>query len=134
MAAAGLSSPALTRIPREARNLLRRHPPVCFGPAGAPSIASGLSIAIETAIVAGTFKQIGDGEFLGDIFTLSLLATGVRFVPEASCLPASRRVAGQLSQTPGDTQRDSRDQRRASANSQPSLRYPEDRATSAGPC
>jgi hypothetical protein len=57
------------RIPRDARKSLRRHPPVCVGPAGASSIASGLSIAIETAMVAGTFKQIGDGEFLGDIFT-----------------------------------------------------------------
>jgi uncharacterized protein (DUF736 family) len=28
----------------------------------------------------GTFKQIGEGEFLGDIFTLSLRATGVRIV------------------------------------------------------
>jgi hypothetical protein len=49
--------------------------------AGASSIPSGLSIAIETAMVAGTFKQIGDGEFQGDIFTLSLPATGVRLVP-----------------------------------------------------
>jgi uncharacterized protein (DUF736 family) len=32
--------------------------------------------------VIGTFKQIGEGEFLGDIFTLSLRATGVRIVPE----------------------------------------------------
>jgi uncharacterized protein (DUF736 family) len=50
-------------------------------------------IAIETAMVAGsssqerndmatigTFKQIGEGEYLGDIFTLSLRATGVRIV------------------------------------------------------
>ena len=28
----------------------------------------------------GTFKQIGEGEYLGDIFTLSLRATGVRIV------------------------------------------------------
>jgi uncharacterized protein (DUF736 family) len=32
----------------------------------------------------GTFKQIGEGEYLGDIFTLSLRATGVRIVPEAN--------------------------------------------------
>jgi uncharacterized protein (DUF736 family) len=32
----------------------------------------------------GTFKQIGEGEYLGDIFTLSLRATGVRIVPEAT--------------------------------------------------
>jgi uncharacterized protein (DUF736 family) len=49
-------------------------------------------IAIETAMVAGstarrndmatigTFKQIGEGEYLGDIFTLSLRANGVRIV------------------------------------------------------
>ena len=29
----------------------------------------------------GTFKHIGEGEYLGDIFTLSLRATGVRIVP-----------------------------------------------------
>jgi uncharacterized protein (DUF736 family) len=34
--------------------------------------------------VIGTFKQIGDGEFLGDIFTLTLRTTGVRLVPEGS--------------------------------------------------
>jgi uncharacterized protein (DUF736 family) len=34
--------------------------------------------------VIGTFKQIGDDEFLGDIFTLTLRTTGVRLVPEAS--------------------------------------------------
>ena len=28
----------------------------------------------------GTFKKIGEGEFLGDIFTLSLRATGVRII------------------------------------------------------
>src|SRR5229473_4114086 len=28
-------------IPREARKSLRRHPPLCFGPAGASSIACG---------------------------------------------------------------------------------------------
>jgi N6-adenosine-specific RNA methylase IME4 len=50
MAAAGLSSPALTRIPREARKSLRRHPPLCSGPAGASSIACALSIAIETGM------------------------------------------------------------------------------------
>ncbi len=34
--------------------------------------------------VIGTFKQIGEGEYLGDIFTLSLRATGVRIVPETT--------------------------------------------------
>jgi uncharacterized protein (DUF736 family) len=28
----------------------------------------------------GTFKKIGDGEYLGDVFTLSLRASGVRIV------------------------------------------------------
>jgi uncharacterized protein (DUF736 family) len=32
----------------------------------------------------GTFKKIGDGEYLGDIFTLSLRATGVSIVPETN--------------------------------------------------
>jgi uncharacterized protein (DUF736 family) len=63
--------------------------------AGAPSIACGLSIAIETAVVAGsdnqgvsdmatigTFKKSGN-EFQGEIFTLSVQAKGVRIVPEA---------------------------------------------------
>ena len=29
----------------------------------------------------GTFKHIGEGEYLGDIFTLSLRLTGVRIAP-----------------------------------------------------
>jgi uncharacterized protein (DUF736 family) len=32
----------------------------------------------------GTFKKTGSNEFTGDIFTLSLQATGVRIVPEAA--------------------------------------------------
>jgi uncharacterized protein (DUF736 family) len=61
---------------------------------GASSIACGLLIAIETAVVAGsdsqgenhmatigTFERIGDSEYLGDIFTLSLRAKNVRIVP-----------------------------------------------------
>ena len=31
----------------------------------------------------GTFKQIGEGEYLGDIFTLTLNLKGVRIVPVA---------------------------------------------------
>jgi uncharacterized protein (DUF736 family) len=31
--------------------------------------------------VIGTFKHLGEGEYLGDIFTLSLRATGVRIAP-----------------------------------------------------
>jgi hypothetical protein len=42
---------------------------------GASSIACGLLIAIETAMVAGS-----DSEYLGDIFTLSLRAKNVRIV------------------------------------------------------
>jgi hypothetical protein len=70
-----------------------RHPPLRSGPAGASSIACGLSIAIETAMVAGsdsqgvhdmstigTFKKIGEGEFIGDINTLRLRLTGVHIV------------------------------------------------------
>jgi uncharacterized protein (DUF736 family) len=62
---------------------------------GASSIACGLSIAIETAMVAGsdshgvndmatigTFKKSGN-EFQGEIFTLGVQAKGVRIVPEA---------------------------------------------------
>jgi hypothetical protein len=63
---------------------------------GASSIACGLSIAIETAVVAGsdskgvsdmatigTFKKAGN-EFQGEIFTLSVQAKGVRIVPETA--------------------------------------------------
>jgi hypothetical protein len=39
-------------IPREARKSRRRHPPLRAGPTGASSIAWGLSIAIETAMVS----------------------------------------------------------------------------------
>jgi uncharacterized protein (DUF736 family) len=60
---------------------------------GAASVACGLLIAIETAVVAGsdsqgetkmatigTFERVGDSEYLGDIFTLSLRAKNVRIV------------------------------------------------------
>jgi uncharacterized protein (DUF736 family) len=64
---------------------------------GAPSIASGLSIAIEAAMVRareqrsrrsimatiGTFKKSGN-EFTGEIVTLSVQAKNVRIVPETS--------------------------------------------------
>jgi hypothetical protein len=46
--------PWASPIPREPRKSHRRHPPLRFGPrAGASSIASGLQIAIEAAMVAG---------------------------------------------------------------------------------
>ena len=64
--------------------------------AGASSIAFGLQIAIEAAMVAGsktarrsdmanigTFKKSGQ-EFQGEIVTLSVQAKGVRIVPEAN--------------------------------------------------
>jgi hypothetical protein len=52
-AAARLSSPALTRIPRGPRKSRRRHPPLRSGPkTGAAAIAFGLQIAIEAAMVA----------------------------------------------------------------------------------
>jgi uncharacterized protein (DUF736 family) len=92
-----LSSPGPRPIPREARKFLRHRPPLCFGPqAGASSIASGWSIAIEAAVVAGSkqlrrsdmanigsFKKVGS-DFQGEIVTLSLQTKGVRIVPEAS--------------------------------------------------
>jgi hypothetical protein len=50
-----LSSPGLKPIPRGARKSHHRHPSLCCGPlAGAASIASGLPIAIEAAMVAGS--------------------------------------------------------------------------------
>jgi uncharacterized protein (DUF736 family) len=82
-------------IPREATKSTRRHPPLRFGPSGAASIAFGLQIAIEAAVVAGSktarrsdmanigsFKKSGQ-EFQGEIVTLSLQTKGVRIVPEA---------------------------------------------------
>ena len=56
--------PWASSIPREARKSHRRHPPLCSGPrAGASSIASGLKIAIEAAMVAGleTAKEKSHG-------------------------------------------------------------------------
>ena len=87
--------PWASPIPREARKSPRRHPPLCSGPqAGAASIASGLQIAIEAAMVAGletarrshmanigSFKKSGN-EYQGEIVTLSVQAKGVRIVPE----------------------------------------------------
>jgi uncharacterized protein (DUF736 family) len=98
MAAVRLSSPAgEAGIPREARNSPRRHPPRCSGPqAGASSIASGLQIAIEAAVVAGSkqprrsdmanigsFKKSGS-EFQGEIVTLSVQTKNVRIVAETN--------------------------------------------------
>jgi hypothetical protein len=64
--------------------------------AGASSIASGLQIAIEAAVVAGSkpprrsdmanigsFKKSGS-EFQGEIVTLSVQTKNVRIVPEAN--------------------------------------------------
>jgi hypothetical protein len=79
------------------KKVFRRHPPLCFGPlAGASSIASGLPIAIEAAVVAGlkqprrsemanigSFKKVGN-EFQGEIVTLSLQTKNVRIVPETN--------------------------------------------------
>jgi uncharacterized protein (DUF736 family) len=72
---------------------LPRHPALRSGPEGASSIACGLLTAVETAMVAGsdsqgvndmatigTFEHIGESEYLGDIFTLSLRAKNVRIV------------------------------------------------------
>jgi len=75
------------------------HPPLRFGPkTDAAPIASGLSIAIETAMVAarkqrarrttmaniGTFTKNEAGAFTGEIVTLSFQAKNVRLVPETN--------------------------------------------------
>jgi uncharacterized protein (DUF736 family) len=79
------------------KKVYRRHPPLRSGPpAGASSIAFGLPIAIEAAVVAGlktsrrndmanigSFKKSGN-EFQGDIVTLSVQTKGVRIVPETN--------------------------------------------------
>jgi uncharacterized protein (DUF736 family) len=88
--AARLSSPAgCAVIPRATKSACAILPA-----AVAPSIASGLSIAIEAAMVRarngkrrltmatiGTFKKTGN-EFTGEIVTLSVQAKGVRIVPD----------------------------------------------------
>jgi hypothetical protein len=61
-------------IPREARKSRRRHPPLRSGPAGASSIACRLSIAIETAMVAGS-RQPGRHDMAT---TKQVLTTAVR--------------------------------------------------------
>jgi uncharacterized protein (DUF736 family) len=77
------------------KKVYRRHPPLRSGPrAGASTIASGLPIAIEAAVVAGSkqprrsdmanigsFKKSGS-EFQGEIVTLSVQTKNVRIVPE----------------------------------------------------
>jgi uncharacterized protein (DUF736 family) len=80
------------------QKVARRHPPLRFGPqADAASIVSGLSVAIETAMVAarkqrarrtimaniGTFTKTENG-FVGEIVTLTFQAKNVRLVPEAN--------------------------------------------------
>jgi uncharacterized protein (DUF736 family) len=89
--------PWASPIPREARKSHRRRPPLRSGPkTGASSIAFGLQIAIEAAMVAGleqqrrsdmasigTFKKSGH-EFQGEIVTLSVQTKGVRIVPETN--------------------------------------------------
>ena len=64
--------PGASPLPREARKSPRRHPPLCSGPqAGAASIASGLQIAIEAAMVAGLEtaqeKSHGQHRFLQEV-------------------------------------------------------------------
>jgi uncharacterized protein (DUF736 family) len=91
-----LSSPGL-RPSSRSKKVYRRHPPLRSGPrAGASSIAFGLLIAIEAAVVAGSeqlrrndmanigsFKKSGN-EFQGAIVTLSVQTKGVRIVPETN--------------------------------------------------
>jgi hypothetical protein len=89
--------PWASPIPREARKSTATILRSCSGPpAGASSIASGLQIAIEAAVVAGSktarssdmanigsFKKSGQ-EFQGEIVTLSVQTKGVRIVPETN--------------------------------------------------
>jgi uncharacterized protein (DUF736 family) len=93
--------PRFAHSSRKPRKPRRRHPPLRsgpqgLGPAGASSIASGLQIAIEAAVVAGSkqprrhdmanigsFKKSGS-EFQGEIVTLSVQTKNVRIVPEAN--------------------------------------------------
>jgi uncharacterized protein (DUF736 family) len=48
----------------------------------------------------GTFKKIGEGEYLGDIATLQLRAQGVRIVPEpnrtSANAPSHRLLLGRI--------------------------------------
>jgi uncharacterized protein (DUF736 family) len=88
--------PWVSPIPRETRKSRLHRPPLRFGPqAGAASVASGRSIAIEAAwcgsknrkwrlIMAtiGTFKKTGSNEFTGEIGTLSVQVKGVRIIPD----------------------------------------------------
>jgi uncharacterized protein (DUF736 family) len=77
----------------------------------ASSVASGRSIAIEAAwcgletengdfnmATIGTFKKSGSNEFTGDIVTLSVLAKGVRIIPDLRATgenaPSHRVVVG----------------------------------------
>jgi uncharacterized protein (DUF736 family) len=101
-------------IPRETRKSPGRHPPLrCGLQADAASIACGLPIAIEAAMVRarnrhqrrtimatiGTFKKSGN-EFVGQIVTLSVQAKNVRIVPEANRsgenAPSHRVFAGRV--------------------------------------
>jgi hypothetical protein len=65
--AAGLSSPALTRSSCEARKSHRRHPRCALAPVGA--IACGLRSP-------GTFRQIGEGEYLAKSLRLASAPRG----------------------------------------------------------
>ncbi|NIJ60176.1 uncharacterized protein (DUF736 family) [Pseudochelatococcus lubricantis] len=47
----------------------------------------------------GSFKKAGNGEFIGEIFTLSVQAKGVRIVPETR--GANKNVSSGSVVTPG---------------------------------
>jgi uncharacterized protein (DUF736 family) len=96
MAAARLSSPGLRPFLASQESLAAAILRCAPAPGGASSIACGLPIAIEAAMVAGSnsqgendmatigsFKKSGN-EFQGEIVTLSVQAKGVRIVPETS--------------------------------------------------
>src|ERR1700730_11565901 len=107
MAAVRLSSPGLCPFLARQESLPAAILRCASAQAGASSIAFGLQIAIEAAVVAGlktarrsdmanigSFKKSGQ-EFQGEIVTLSVQAKGVRIVPEtnrANNKPRSPRV------------------------------------------
>jgi uncharacterized protein (DUF736 family) len=95
-AGAKLSSPGRAAHSSRAKKYLLPPSSATLRPKGASPIASGLQIAIEAAVVAGSktewridmanigsFKKSGT-ELQGEIGTLSVQAKGVRIVPEAN--------------------------------------------------
>jgi hypothetical protein len=93
MAALRLSSPGLRPFLAETRKSLRHHPALRCGPDGCgvdrlrpldrhrDRDGRGLGQPGRNHMAAiGTFERIGDSDYLGDIFTLSLRAKNLRIV------------------------------------------------------